>query len=157
MTIEGGDFVASDRDDVAPHPNERLFRSQVESIAIRRNLDDFLSHFTSDCVFRDMSEAQTRVGHDELRRYMTGYLQSIAQIEVEYLSLRSGDDFVVGEFVLRGIYQGPGARPGGTMVSLRYCVIDEVRDGLVARETAYPVPNELERQLEEATRLGGAR
>lgn len=150
MTVEGGDVVAAECDDVASLSNEDLFRSQVESIATRRDLDAFVSHFTVDCVFRDMSEAEPRVGHLELRRYMARYLEDMTQIEVEYLSLRSGVEFVVGEFVLHGLYRGVDAKPGGTEVSLRYCVIDEIRDGLVASETAYPVPNELERQLETA-------
>jgi hypothetical protein len=157
MTVERGDVVAVGCDGVASLANEELFRSQVESIVIDRDLDAFLSHFAADCVFRDMSEAHSLIGHLELRQYMSGYLDAMAHMEVEYLSLRSGADFVVGEFLLHGLYQGPGAGPGGTTVSLRYCVIDEVRDGLVVRETAYPVPNQLERQLESATCPEGAR
>lgn len=157
MTGEGGDVVAAEYDDVASLSNEDLFRSQVESIAIRRDLDAFLSHFATDCAFRDWSEDEQRIGHVELRQYMSRYLDDMAQIEVEYLSLRSGVDFVVGEFLLHGLYRGSGAEPGGTQVSLRYCVIDEVRDGLVVRETAYPVPNQLERQLESAIFPEGAR
>ncbi len=141
---------------MTPRSPEDLFRSQVETIAVTRDLDAFLSHFAADCVFRDMSESESRVGHLELRRYMTGYLEVMTQMEVEYLSVHGGVDFVVGEFVLHGLYRGQGAQPGGTWVSLRYCVIDELRDGLVARETAYPVPNELERQLESSSSAKGA-
>lgn len=142
---------------MTPTSPEDLFRSQVDAIAVNRDLSAFLSHFVADCVFRDMSESLSRVGHLELRHYMTGYLRVMKQMEVEYLSLRSGVDFVVGEFVLHGLYLGAGAKPRGTRVSLRYCVIDEIRDGLIARETAYPVPNELERQLETTTSPKGAR
>lgn len=157
MTIEGGDADPIEGGDVAPLSPEGLFKSQVESIAINRDLDAFLSHFVADCVFRDLSEVESRVGHLELRRYMTRYLAEMTEMEVEYLSLRSGVDFVVGEFVLHGLYHGVGARPGGSRVSLRYCVIDELRDGLVASETAYPVPNELEMQLQAANSPKGAR
>ena len=142
---------------MSPRCHRRPLQEPSRDGRVSRDLDAFLSHFAADCVFRDMSESEPRVGHLELRRYMTGYLEDMTQIEVEYLSLHGGVDFVVGEFVLHGLYRGQGAQPGGTRVSLRYCVIDELRDGLVARETAYPVPNELERQLESATSAKGAR
>jgi hypothetical protein len=128
----------------------------VEAIAIKRDLDAFLGHFAPDCVFRDMSEAEPRVGHNALRQYMSGYLETMTDMEVEYLTLFSDAEFVLGEFVIRGTYWRDGENPSGTRVALRYCVIDEIRNGLIQRETAYPVPQELYRQLDAATRLAGA-
>lgn len=148
--------MTSRNSDLACPSPEDLFRSQVETIAVARDIEAFLSHFVEDCVFRDMGAREPAVGHVELRRAMIDFLAVMTQIEVEYLGLYSGADFVVGEFVLHGLYRGPDGPPGGTRVSLRYCVVDELRDGLVARETAYPVPYQLERQLESAIRGRGA-
>jgi hypothetical protein len=109
----------------------------VQAIVVERDVEAFLAHFAPDCIFRDMSEPGPRVGHDELREYMTAYLEVMAEMEVEYLTLFGEGEFVLAEFVIRGLYRGDGADPGGTPVTLQYCAVDQIRDGLVQRETSF--------------------
>ncbi|ANS31894.1 hypothetical protein R1CP_36440 (plasmid) [Rhodococcus opacus] len=131
---------------------EDIFKSQAHAGLVKRDIDAFLAHFASDCVLRDMSEPQPRIGHDALREWVTGYLEAMTDTEVEYLTVFSNAEFVLGEFVIRGLYRGDGAAPRGTRVALHYCVIDQIRDGLVQCETVYGVPQELDQQLSAATR-----
>lgn len=132
---------------------EEIFKSQVHAGLVDRNVDAFVAHFAPDCVLRDMSEPKPRVGHEALREWVTAFHETMVDTTVEYLTLFSDAEFVLCEFVIRGLFLGDGAAPGGTRVALQYCVIDEFRDGLTQRETVYGVP--YEQQLRAATRLVG--
>ncbi|WP_158087269.1 nuclear transport factor 2 family protein [Mycobacterium aquaticum] len=133
-----------------------IFKSQAHTGLVLRDVDAFVAHFAPDCVLHDTGESEPRVGREALREWVTAYLESMSDADVEYLTLFSAGEFVLAEFVIRGMYQGTGAGPSGTRVALQYCVIDQIRDGLVLSETVYGVPQQLDRQLSAPIGFGGS-
>lgn len=129
-----------------PSP-EDIFRAQVHAGLVDRDVESFVALFSDDCVVQDIAEGVPRRGLRELRDWIASYHAVMTNTNVEYLTVASDASRIVGEFVLRGVYRGHGAAAGGTPVELHYCVVDEVRDGLVAVETVYWAPQELDRQL----------
>jgi hypothetical protein len=128
-----------------------IFRSQVDAIAVDRDVDACLAHYEPHCVFRDACEPEPR-DLDGLREYLTVYLETYEDMEIEYKTVFSEGEFVVGEFAISALFRGDGADPGGTRVTVHYCIVNQIRAGLVLRETAYWAPQELDRQLPTPTR-----
>lgn len=127
-----------------------IFRSQVDAIAVNRDVDACLAHYAPHCVFRDANEPEPR-DLDGLREYLTEYLEAYEDMAIEYETVFCEGESVVGEFSIRARYRGAGADPDGTRVTVHYCIVNEIRQGRVVRETAYWSPQELERQLPIAT------
>lgn len=126
---------------------EDLFRNQVETGLVSRDVDAFVALFSTECIVRDIAETEPVVGHEGLRNWIASYHSMMSETEVEYLTIATDDTRVVGEFVVRGRYHGDGSAAAGTPVELHYCVVDELENGLVSAETVYWAPNELDRQL----------
>ncbi|MGG6383446.1 nuclear transport factor 2 family protein [Paenarthrobacter sp. NEAU-H11] len=124
-----------------------VFKGQVEAVAIKRDLDLFLTYISPDCVFRDMAEPQPRRGHQAWREFLVDYLQTMEDMKVKYLNVFTDGVHLAAETELQGVYRGEGADPGGTHVTFQYCFIDEIRDGLVVSEKVYWDPQDLARQL----------
>lgn len=127
-----------------------IFTSQFDAF-LRGDLDAFLEHWAEDCTFRDMTEPEPRHGHAALREYMAAYAEELLEIEASVPTLFCTETQAVAELVMSGRWIGEGAAPGGTRVTMRYCVVDHVRDGLVQTETVYWNPQELADQLAGAS------
>lgn len=116
---------------------ENIFRAQVHAGLVDRDVETFVALFSDDCVVQDIAEGMPKRGLRELRDWIVSYHAVMTNTKIEYLTIASSGSRVVGEFILRGVYLGQGAAAGGTPVELHYCVVDEVRNGLVAVETVY--------------------
>lgn len=130
------------------------FKSQVASFNAH-DLDGLLAHFTEDCVFVDMSEADSPwQGKDGFGTYMTEFFGRLPDLVCEITALSADTAHVAGEVVVSGTYRASGIEE--TPVRVRYCVFDEVEDGLIKSEHVYWNPAELERQLGTAPPPFGA-
>jgi hypothetical protein len=93
-----------------------------------------------------MTEPEPRRGIAAVREYMTDYLRVVTNVEAEILTLLGTGEYAIAELVISGIWNGDG--PGrGARVSLNYCVIDHVIDGLIEAEIAYWDSGQLAAQL----------
>jgi steroid delta-isomerase-like uncharacterized protein len=126
-----------------------IFRSQFDAY-VRGDLDAFLKHWAENCTFRDMTEPAPRVGHEELRAYMSAYARDMTEIETRIDALFCTDSHALAEISITGTWRGDGAGPAGTRVTMNYCVVDVVRHGLVQKETVYWNPQQLADQLRAA-------
>ncbi|ORA24138.1 nuclear transport factor 2 family protein [Mycobacterium aquaticum] len=131
------------------------FKAQISAVVTERDLDLFSTLISPGCVFRDIVESEPRVGRDKFREYLSGFLNDLNDIKYEYVSLFCEGEFVAAEIDVDTLYTGEGAEPGGTRVTIRYCIVDQIRDGLVQRETVYWDPEQLARQLPATTDSGG--
>ncbi|WP_158087263.1 nuclear transport factor 2 family protein [Mycobacterium aquaticum] len=127
------------------------FKGQVEAAVEARDLELFSTFLAEDCVFRDVTEHEPRVGREKFVEFVKGLLADMTDTKNEYLNVFSDGEFVAGEVALHALYRGVGAAPGGTRVVMHYCIVDQIRDGLVQRETVYWNPDELNQQLPAAT------
>jgi len=133
----------------------QIFESQFAAF-LRGDLDAFLDHWAEDCTFRDMTEPEPRVGHAALREYMAAYAQDMVDMETSIPTLFCTDTHALAELEITGTWRGEGAGPEGTRVTMRYCVVDVVRDGLVQEERVYWNPRQLADQLPAAAAAGAA-
>jgi ketosteroid isomerase-like protein len=131
---------------MADRTPEDVFKSQFEAYVLG-DLDAFIDHWAPDCTFHDITEAEPRKGHEQLREYMATYRQSMTDIETQMTTLFGSGDRALAELVMSCTWLGEGAGPGGTPVMLNFCVVDVVRDGLVQTETVYWDSQQLANQL----------
>lgn len=123
-----------------------IFVSQFDAF-LRGDLDAFLTHWAEDCAFRDITEPTVRVGHAELYEYMSAYAEEMTEIESSVDTLFGTESQALAEISITGTWIGEGAAPDGNRVTMNYCVVDHVRNGLVQSETVYWNPEQLAQQL----------
>jgi predicted ester cyclase len=112
----------------------------------RGDIDAILEHFTPDCQFTDMHEGASR-NRDELRTYLEEYYSVVPQMTVRIVSVVTEGDRLVGEVEIDGVYTGEGCAPGGSPITLHYCICDELENGLIKTERIYSDSAELAAQL----------
>jgi ketosteroid isomerase-like protein len=97
-----------------------------------RDVDTMLRCYREDAVVVDLRRVGfgTFSGHDELRAYYQGIVDSAAEMREDLEVLASADGLVAAHCALRGRLAGD---PGGPEVGAEYGLVVRLRDGLIER------------------------
>jgi ketosteroid isomerase-like protein len=125
---------------------EAVLASQFQAF-VDKDLDGLLAHWQPDCTFRDLAEPAARHGLEDLRAYMAENMARMHDIDARFVALVGSGDQALAEILMDVTWRDETTPPGGVRVTLGFCVVDEIRDGLVQRETVYWNPQTLADQL----------
>lgn len=115
-----------------------LVRASHEAFNARdfERVDDLAA---GDLEYTNVATGQTFHGPEGMRQFERGWVDAFPDAETEIVSLRSGDEFAVVEFVARGTHDGPLAGSGGEIpptgrrIETRFCEVFEIRNGKLVR------------------------
>lgn len=135
----------------APRPSSppEVLAAQFQAF-VDKDLEQLMSYWQADCVFRDMAEPEPRQGLAALREYMAANMERMHDVDARFTALLGSGQQALAEIEMDVTWHDESTPPGGVRVKLSFCVVDEVRDGRVARETVYWNPALLEAQLAAA-------
>jgi steroid delta-isomerase-like uncharacterized protein len=117
------------------------------------DLDRAAALVSDDFELTDVAAGQPFHGPEGCRQWLGTFLTALPDARTELVNLFSDGSRVATEHVGRGTHSGPLATPAGTIpatgrtVELRFAELYEVRDGKLARMTAYYDSGTLMRQL----------
>lgn len=85
---------------------EQLVRSLYEAINTH-NLQKFVSMFTDDGQFTDISSGKVYRGKDEIRGMMAGWLKAFPDVKINVSNILGSGDVYSVEFSVNGTHMGP--------------------------------------------------
>ncbi|GAB3192843.1 ester cyclase [Nesterenkonia suensis] len=111
---------------------ERLDRAYDD-----RDLDAWLVSFAADAGWKNIPSGEEFVGVDGQRANYDAWNGPFPRGRCVTLTIRAGRDFAVAEFRGEGTHEGPLTTPEGVVeptgrfISLAFCDLHEVREGLI--------------------------
>ena len=118
------------------------------------DVEGTLATYTDDIVWDDITHPDSPFrGKENVGAVYSGIIDAIPDVHLETVWRVSADDgnVVVDESILTGHVRGSwsGIDGGGAPVHVRILHVFELRDGLIARETAWFNAADVVRQVEE--------
>ncbi len=102
--------------------NERLVTEFIKAWS-RLDVDEIVSYFASDGVYHNMMNKPVG-GHDNLRKFIGGFIKTWDQTDWEVLNILSRGNVVIAERLDR-------TRVGTTRINLPCCGVFEMKDGQI--------------------------
>lgn len=140
--------------------NERLVRQLYQAAEVK-NVPEFISLFTDDGYFYDVSAGRKYYGQD-IGKTVDIYATAFPDMHRELYDLYVVGDVVVVELSLNGTHKGPLALPAGTIpatankMSAPCCDVFRLEDGKVKSFHCYTAATILLGQLGVLGNLGAA-
>lgn len=122
--------------------NAELVRSNIEAWN-RRDFDYIAEHTAPDALLTDAGSGQTWSGREGTLQYNTMWADAFPDGKITIDRIIEAGDTVVVEYTGHGTHTGPMVTSGGTVpatgreVTLRFCDVNEVSDGMVRKQTTY--------------------
>lgn len=122
--------------------NAELVRSIIEAWN-RRDFDYIAEHTAPEAVITDAGSGETWSGREGVLRYNKLWADAFPDGKITVGRILEAGDLVVVEYTGHGTHTAPMVTSAGTIpatgreVTLRFCDVNEVRDGLFHKQTTY--------------------
>lgn len=120
----------------------QLIQSFYDSIN-SRDFEKFLSSFSDDGQFRDISTDRVYRGRNEMRQMAENWLKTFPDMKLQVSNvIGSGDDYCV-ELTMVGTHQGPLETPQGSIaptgkrINVPSCDVIRIRNGKIHTLSCY--------------------
>ena len=121
---------------------EQLIRTFYDAIN-RRDLETFVSFFSDDGEFKDISTEESFRGKSDIRRMAETWFQALPDMKLQISNVIGSDDSYCAEIVVTGTHNGPFTLPQGSIpatgkkVSVPSCDVIRLKNGKIQSLNCY--------------------